>query len=60
VAVADGAGPDVAGQTPPRKASASGPAIRYLNSGELSKRPALFRIAKYSNFSDSWYFWATR
>jgi hypothetical protein len=26
----------------------------------VSKIPAAFRIAKYSNFSDCWYFTATR
>jgi hypothetical protein len=47
-------------RTPARNASAPEPWIRYLYSGDESKRPALFRIAKYSNFSESWYFWATR
>ncbi len=40
--------------TPARKRSASGPAIRYLYSGEESNRPAALRMAKYSNFSDIW------
>jgi hypothetical protein len=34
--------------TPARKRSASGPWIRYLNSGEVSKTPTEFRTAKYS------------
>ena len=41
-------------RTPARNRSASGPVIRYLYSGDESNRPALLRIAKYSNFSDIW------
>ena len=38
--------------TPPRNFSASRPTIRYLYSGEVSKKPALLRTAKYSCFAD--------
>ena len=33
---------------PDRKSIASGPVMRYLNSGELSKTPTALRTAKYS------------
>jgi hypothetical protein len=47
-------------RTPERYPSASGPWIRYLKSGDVSKMPALLRTAKYSNFSAAWYLIAAR
>ena len=46
--------------TPARNRSASRPAIRYLYSGDVSKKPALLRTAKYSCFGDMPYFSADR
>ena len=39
--------------TPASSASASRPRIQYLYSGEVSKKPALLRTAKYSCFGAS-------
>ena len=38
---------------PASSRSASGPWMRYLNSGEVSKTPTEFRTAKYSCFGAS-------
>ena len=46
--------------TPARKRSASRPVIRYLYSGDVSKKPALLRTAKYSCLADMSYFSADR
>ena len=46
--------------TPARNRSASRPAIRYLYSGEVSKKPAALRTAKYSCLADMSYFCAER
>ena len=41
--------------TPARNRSESRPAIRNLYSGDVSRKPALFRTAKYSCFGDMTY-----
>ena len=46
--------------TPPSSRSASRPEIRYLYSGDVSKKPALLRTAKYSCFGDMPYLSADR
>ncbi len=47
-------------RTPARNRSASLPRIQYLYSGEVSKKPALLRIAKYSCLADMSYLGAER
>ena len=46
--------------TPASSRSESRPVIRNLYSGEVSKKPALLRTAKYSCFGDMSYFSADR
>ena len=41
--------------TPPRNRSESRPRIQYLYSGDVSKKPALLRTAKYSCLADMSY-----
>ena len=46
--------------TPASNRSESRPVIRYLYSGDVSKKPALLRTAKYSCFGDMSYLSADR
>ena len=46
--------------TPASNRSESRPVIRYLYSGDVSKKPALLRTAKYSCLGDMSYFSADR